>query len=107
MEKLQQLFLKNELIVAFLFVGIIMVISILLSKKLTRGKIPGAAIAITLGLMLAYFGGKKGIADIPLFSGMALLGGAMMRDFSIVSTAMGASFTEIKKPVGWVSCLYS
>ena len=28
---------------------------------------------------------------------MALLGGSMLRDFSIVSTAMGASFSEIKK----------
>jgi malonate transporter MadM subunit len=104
MEKLQQLLLKNELIVAFLFVGIIMMVSFLLSKKLTRGKIPGAAIAITIGLLLAYFGGKKGIADIPVLSGMALLGGAMMRDFSIVSTAMGASFTEIRK-AGWVGIL--
>lgn len=107
MEKIQQLLLKNELIVAFLFVGIIMVISFLISKKLTRGKIPGAAIAITIGLVLAYFGGKKGIADFPVLSGMALLGGAMMRDFSIVSTAMGASFTEIRKAgsVGILSLL--
>jgi malonate transporter MadM subunit len=104
MEKLQQLLLRNELIVAFLFVGIIMMLSFQLSKKLTRGKIPGAAIAITIGLVLAYFGGKKGIADIPVLSGMALLGGAMMRDFSIVSTAMGASFTEIRK-AGWVGIL--
>ena len=57
MEKLQQLLLKNELIVAFLFVGIIMMVSFQLSKKLTRGKIPGAAIAITIGLLLAYCGG--------------------------------------------------
>jgi malonate transporter MadM subunit len=107
MEKMQQLLLKNELIVAFLFVGIIMVISFLISKKLTRGKIPGAAIAITIGLLLAYFGGKKGIADFPVLSGMALLGGAMMRDFSIVSTAMGASFSEIRKAgsVGILSLL--
>jgi len=33
---------------------------------------------------------------------MAILGGSMLRDFSIVSTAMGASFTEIKKLVGLV-----
>jgi malonate transporter MadM subunit len=60
-----------------------------------------------MGLVLAYFGGKKGIADIPVLSGMALLGGAMMRDFSIVSTAMGTSFTEIRKAgrVGVLSLL--
>ena len=62
---------------------------------------PGAAIAISVGLVIAYFGGEKGVASIPAFSGMALLGGSMLRDFSIVSTALGASFHEIKK-TGWV-----
>ena len=47
--------------------------------------------------MIAYFGGENGLASIPAFSGMAILGGSMLRDFSIVSTALGASFTEIKK----------
>lgn len=101
MQDLIQLIAKHDLIVAFLFVGIVMYVSFWFSKKILRGKIPGAAIAITVGLIMAYFGGKKGIADIPLFSGMALLGGSMMRDFSIVSTAMGASISEIKK-TGWV-----
>ena len=89
---------KNGLIVAFLLVGVIMYLSFLIGKKLTYNKIPGAAIAISIGLVIAYFGkGEKGIASIPAFSGMALLGGSMLRDFSIVSTAMGASFSEIKK----------
>ena len=97
MDFIPKLFAKNELIVAFLVVGLIMLVSVFISQKLLRNKIPGAAVAITMGLILAYFGGKKGIADIPLFAGMAFLGGSMMRDFSIVSTAMGASFSEIKK----------
>ena len=93
---------KNSLVFAFCFVGIITYLSYWFSKKFTRKKIPGSAIAIIAGLILAYIGGsltggKKGIADIPIFGGMGLLGGAMMRDFAIVSTAMGASFTEIKK----------
>lgn len=88
---------KNGLIFAFLVVGLIMYLSFLISTKLTNHKIPGAAIAISVGLVLAYFGGDKGIASIPAFSGMALLGGAMMRDFAIVATALGASFSEIKK----------
>ncbi len=95
---------KNSLVFAFLFVGCIMFCSFIISKKLTNNKIPGAAIAITAALVLAYAGGKKGLADIPVFSGMALLGGSMMRDFSIVATAMGASFTEIKK-TGFVGLL--
>ena len=88
---------KNPLIFAFLLVGFIMFISFWVAKKFTGNKIPGSAIAITVGLVLAYFGNKKGIADIPMFAGMALLGGSMLRDFAIVATAMGASFTEIKR----------
>lgn len=104
MDFIPKLFAKNELIVAFLVVGLIMLISVLVSKHLLRNKIPGAAVAITMGLILAYFGGEKGISDMPLFAGMAFLGGSMMRDFSIVSTAMGASLSEIKK-TGWVGIL--
>lgn len=104
MEQLIKLLSKHDLVMAFLVVGVIMYVSYWLSKKLTGGKIPGAAIAITAGLVLAYFGGKKGIADIPLFAGMAVLGGSMMRDFSIVSTAMGASISEIKK-TGWIGVI--
>jgi|694.fasta_scaffold48745_3 malonate transporter MadM subunit len=89
---------KNGLVFSFLLVGLIMYVSYLLSKILTNHKIPGAAIAISFGLFIAYLGnGEKGIASIPIFSGMAVLGGTMLRDFSIVSTALGASFAEIKK----------
>ena len=88
---------KNGLIFAFLLVGFIMYLSYFISKRLTNHTIPGAAIAISVGLVIAYFGGEKGVASVPAFSGMAILGGSMMRDFSIVGTAMGASFSEIKK----------
>ncbi|HCM76274.1 MAG TPA: malonate transporter subunit MadM [Cytophagales bacterium] len=87
----------NDLVFAFLVVGVIMYLSYWVARHFTNNKIPGAAIAITSGLILAFLGGKKGIADVPLFSGMALLGGAMMRDFSVVATAMGANYGEIKK----------
>jgi malonate transporter MadM subunit len=97
MELFTKVFEKNDLIFAFFFVGGLIFFSFWISKKLTNDKIPGSAIAITLGLFFAYFGGKKGVADIPLFSGMALLGGSMLRDFSIVATAMGVSFSEIKR----------
>jgi len=88
---------KNGLVFAFLLVGMVMAISYFISKNFTNHKIPGAAIAISIGLVVAYFGGEKGLANIPAFTGLALLGGSMMRDFAIVSTAMGASFSEIKK----------
>ena len=97
MNDLIKLLDKNGLVFAFLIVSVIMYVSYFIGKKLTNNKIPGAAIAISVGLMIAYFGGDKGVASIPAFSGMAFLGGSMLRDFAIVSTAMGASFSEIKK----------
>lgn len=97
MNILENIIAKNGLLFAFLFVGLIMWISYWLSRHVARNKIPGVAIAILAGLGLALLGEEKGIADIPLFAGMALLGGAMFRDFSIVATAMGADLEEIKK----------
>lgn len=95
-------FLKNGLIVAFFVVAIIMLLSAWFSSRVLRNKIPGSAIAIFLGLVLAYIGGsvtggKNGIADITMFSGFGLMGGTMFRDFAVVATAVGASFSEIKK----------
>ncbi len=97
MEIIEKLIAKNGLIFAFLVVGVIMWTSYWVSKNLLRKKIPGVAIAIIVGLMLAFFGDKKGIADSALFSGMALLGGSMLRDFTVVSTAMGADLNKIKQ----------
>ena len=102
MNELVKLLDKNGLVFAFLVVGVIIYVSYFLSKTLTKGRIPGAAIAISAGLVIAYFGGEKGIASVPAFSGMALLGGSMLRDFSIVATAMGANLDEIRK-TGWIS----
>ncbi len=96
LETINQLIGKNGLIFAFLFVGVVMLFSFWFSNTFTRKKIPGVAIAILIGLGLALFGGKKGIADIPLFAGMALLGGSMLRDFTVVATAMGADLDKIK-----------
>jgi malonate transporter MadM subunit len=96
------LFVKNGFIVALAVTGIVLWISSWISLRFTNKKIPGTAIAIFSGLLLAWYGGemsdgKAGISDIPFFSGFALLGGAMFRDFTIVSTAMGARFSEMKK----------
>lgn len=99
-----EMLLKNGFVFSFLIVGVIMMITQFVSDKILKNKIPGVALAIALGLVLASFGGKTGIADIPLFSGMALLGGSMLRDFAIVATAYGASMQEIKK-AGWVGVL--
>lgn len=100
MKSLNNIIDKNPLIIAFFLVGLIIYVSFVISKKVTKDKVPGSAIAIAFGLVLAYFGGAKGIAEVPLFTGMAFLGGAMLRDFSVVATALGVSFSEIKKTGG-------
>ncbi len=100
MALVKSLVIDHALIFAFLCVGILMGLSFAVSKVLFRGKIPGVALAIVAGLLLALLGDQKGIADIPVFTGFALLGGAMLRDFSIVATAMGADLDTIAK-AGW------
>ena len=91
-----------DLLVAFVVVAAIMIVSGWLSKTLTKGRLQASAIAIVIGLVLAYFGGlatggKKGISDIAIFGGMALLGGSMLRDFAIVATAYGIDVRELKR----------
>ena len=102
MSWIQDLLVKNGLVVAFLATGVLMLLTHWLGKRFTGGRIPGSAIAIFCGLVLAYLGGritggKKGIADIPGLSGFSLMGGAMFRDFTIVATAMGASLVKIRQ----------
>lgn len=102
MDYVTTLLTKNGLIVAFLTIGIICYVADGLSKTLTRNRIPGTAIAILLGLLLAYVGGlltggNKGLADIKQLSGLELMGGSMFRDFAIVATALGVSFRVIRQ----------
>tara|TARA_A100001011_G_scaffold6535_1_gene7483 strand:+ start:83 stop:829 length:747 start_codon:yes stop_codon:yes gene_type:complete len=96
MELIENLIGKNGLVFGFLLVGLIMLISSWLSKSMTRNKIPSVAIAIIIGLVVAGLGEEKGIASFPIFAGLGLLGGSMLRDFSVVSTAMGADIEKIK-----------
>ena len=42
-------------------------------------------------------GGTTGVADLPLLSGIGLMGGGMFRDFAIVATAFGIHIGELKK----------
>lgn len=95
---------KNGLIFAFVIIGITNLIAYKMAG-LTKGRIHGSAVAIFFGLILAYLGGgSKGLASIPFFAGVGMMGGAMFRDFAIVSTAFGADLREIKK-VGVVGVL--
>ena len=102
MDSLLNLLIKDGLLVALIVAAVILAFSTMISGRLTNKRIPGPAIAIFLGLVLAYMGGSvtggdHGIADIGLFSGFTILGGSLLRDFTIVATAMGARFSEMKK----------
>lgn len=88
----------QSLLVAFALVGAVMLASEFIAG-LTGKRIHGSAIAIVIGLALAWWagaatGGSKGLADISWFTGIGLMGGAMLRDFAIVATAFDVDVRE-------------
>lgn len=98
----ESVFIKYSLVTAFALIGAIVWVSYSISVRITRGRMHGSAIAILIGLLLAYIGGvvtggKKGIADIECLAGIGLMGGAMLRDTAIVATAFGVRFEEFWK----------
>ncbi|HEX6704811.1 MAG TPA: malonate transporter subunit MadM [Albitalea sp.] len=112
LEILEKAAAYNGLVTAFAVVGFIVLVSGQISRRLTFGRVHGSAIAILIGLALAYWGGTKtgghkGLADLSLFGGIGLMGGAMLRDFAIVATAFEVQATEARKAgmVGAVSLL--
>jgi malonate transporter MadM subunit len=93
---------RQGLVTAFALVGAILYLSHLVSKYLTAGRVHGSAIAILAGLALAYAGGvmtggQKGIVDIPMFAGIGILGGNLLRDFAIVATAFEVDVAQAKR----------
>jgi malonate transporter MadM subunit len=93
---------KNSFIAAFACVGATIWLSYMISDRLTRGRLHGSAIAIAIGLFCAalggwWTGGRQGVADLPMLSGMGLMGGAMLRDLAIVATAFGVKVEEFRK----------
>ena len=112
LEILEKAAAQNGLVTAFAIVGLVVLISGQISRRLTFGRVHGSAIAILIGLALAYWGGAvtgghKGLADVSLFGGLGLMGGAMLRDFAIVATAFEVQATEARKAglIGVVSLL--
>ena len=66
---------QNALITAFMIVALLLAASNWIAARIFQGQIHGSAIAITLGLLLAYWGGWS--------SGVAVTGGK--RFFHIIS----------------------
>lgn len=99
---------SNSLVFAFVVVALIMFVSDFIAKLINQKRM-SSAIAIIIGLILAYIGGKisggeKGISDVQMFAGMGILGGSMFRDFAIISTAYGADLKNLKS-AGFVGVL--
>lgn len=97
-----KLFVDNAFVMSFLIVGIIAMFSNFVLAKITKGRIHSSAIAIFLGLILAYIGGRvtggsKGLADVTIFTGIGVLGASTLRDFTIVATSYGAKISVVKK----------
>jgi malonate transporter MadM subunit len=102
LDLLSGVLIRNGLVTAFAFIGLVIWLSYRVSARLTGGRIHGSAIAILAGLALAWWGGvvtggERGISDIPVLAGVGIMGGAMLRDFAIVATAFGVRFHEIRR----------
>lgn len=89
--------IDNAFVMSFMFIALGAFISGIISKYVFKGKLSTSAVAIVVGLIAAYIGGSNGIADIEMFTGIGILGGSSLRDFAIISTAYGASLTELKR----------
>ena len=99
---IEHVFIEQSLVAAFAVIGAVMWLSLAISKRFMAGRVHGSAIAIVTGLALAYAGGlmtggQKGLADVPVFAGIGLMGGAMLRDFAIVATAFEVDVVEARK----------
>jgi malonate transporter MadM subunit len=106
---LEKITSENGLVTAFALVGLVMLISGVISRQLTHGRVQSSAIAILIGLGLAYLGGIysggiRGLSDIALFSGIGLMGGNMLRDFAIVATAFEVHAEEARR-AGWIGAV--
>jgi len=101
-EAVDPVFSGYPLITALALVGAVMAASNWASRRLTGGRVHGSAIAIFVGLLLAWCGGRAtggahGLADVEWLSGIGVLGGSMIRDLAIVATAFGVRLEVFRR----------
>ena len=94
-------FTKNGLVTAFGIVALIIVFAYGFARIIRQERM-GSAFAIIIGLILAYIagkhtGGSRGLSDVGIFAGIGLMGGGMLRDYAIISTAYGVKLENLKK----------
>lgn len=90
----------NELLIAIIVVALTLYISKIINERLLKGNTFLVAMLIALfaaGVAGFYTDSSKGLAGVAGFSGLAFLGGSMMRDWCIVATAYGAKIEELKR----------
>lgn len=95
-------FESYPLILAFATIGIVIYVCYFICNTVFNGRIHGSALAIFVGLVLAYFGGtytggSHGLSDVVAFSGLGIMGGGMLRDLAIIATAYGVNIQEMKR----------
>lgn len=92
---------KNSLVMSIGLVAVMLLLGQKTSRAIGQERM-SSALSIIIALAIAgivgvYTEGSNGIANIPLFSGMGILGSSMLRDYAIISTAYGAKWEDIKK----------
>ena len=90
-EIINGILIDNAFIMSFMFIAGGVLLSSVISKYIFKGRLPASAVAIVIGLIAAYIGGRitggsHGISDIDVFTGIGVLGGSSLRDFAIIST---------------------
>lgn len=70
MKEVMNILLNDGLLLASISVALVLALSMWISSRLTNKKIPGAAIAIFLGLILAYVGGVASGGDRGIVCGV-------------------------------------
>ena len=59
MNLIEKVLIDSGFVFSFLLIGVVMWLSFWIGQRFTNNKIPGAAIAISIGLGLAFFGEKR------------------------------------------------